>query len=62
MSLPIHKVDTFVKNKRWGAKALKYVKIHSDKLLITILIGNNLVNTYVAALATQISLDIAKNS
>lgn len=62
MTLPIHKVDTFVKNKRWGAKALKYVKIHSDKLLITILIGNNLVNTYAAALATQISITIARNS
>lgn len=62
MSLPIHKVDTFIKNGRWWAKSLKYLKVHSDKLLITILIGNNLVNTYVAALATQISIDIARNS
>jgi putative hemolysin len=62
MSLPVHKVDTFIKNGRWWAKSLKYVKVHSDKLLITILIGNNLVNTYVAALATQISIDIARNS
>ncbi len=62
MSLPIHKVDTFIKNGRWWAKSLKYVKVHSDKLLITILIGNNLVNTYAAALATQISITIARNS
>lgn len=62
MSLPTHKVDSFVKKKKWGATTLKYVKWNNDKLLITILIGSNLINTYVAALATQISLDIARNS
>ena len=62
MSLPKHKVETFVKQGLPGAKDLKYIKEHSDRLLITILIGNNLVNTYTAAYATTIAMNIAKNS
>jgi len=62
MSLPKHKVETFVKQGIKWAKDLKYIKEHSDRLLITILIGNNLVNTYTAAFATTIAMNIAKNS
>ena len=62
MSLPKHKVETFVKQWLPGARDLKYIKEHSDRLLITILIGNNLVNTYTAAYATTIAMNIAKNS
>ena len=61
MSLPKHKVETFLKQWIPWAKDLKYIKEHSDRLLITILIGNNLVNTYTAAFATTIAMWIAKN-
>jgi Mg2+/Co2+ transporter CorB len=36
--------------------SLKKIKENNDRLLITILIGNNLVNTYTAALATTIAI------
>lgn len=62
MSLPSHKIDSLVKQRRFWAKALHHIKQNTDKLLITILVGNNLVNVYTAALATQISIGIAKNS
>jgi len=62
MSLPSHKVDALLKEWKFGAKELKYIKDRSDKLLITILIWNNLVNTFTAALATVISTDLAKSS
>lgn len=62
MSLPSHKIESLVKQKLFWAKALSQIKSNTDKLLITILVGNNLVNVYTAALATQISLTIAKNS
>ena len=62
MSLPKHKVESFLKQWISWAKALKYIKERSDKLLITILIWNNLVNTFTAAFATTIAMWIAKNS
>ncbi len=62
MSLARHKIDSFVKQKLPWAKDLQYIKNYPDRLLITILIWNNLVNTYTAALATTIAMWIAKNS
>ncbi|MDD3794304.1 MAG: hemolysin family protein [Candidatus Gracilibacteria bacterium] len=62
MSLATHKIDSLIKEGRFGAKSLKKVRGDSDKLLITILIGNNLVNTITASLATTIAISIAKNS
>jgi len=62
MSLAKHKVDSLVKEWKSWAKQLKYIKDRSDKLLITILIWNNLVNTFTAAFATVIATDLAKNS
>ncbi len=62
MSLPSHTVDSLVKQKIFWSKSLSYIKSQPDKLLITILVGNNLVNVYTAALATQISLWIAVSS
>ena len=59
-SIPQHKVDTFSKqHKRW-AKYLKYCKKESDKVLMAILIWNNIVNIASASLATAISLSIAQ--
>ena len=59
-SIPQHKVDTFSKqHKRW-AKYLKYCKKENDKVLMAILIWNNIVNVASASLATAISLWIAQ--
>ena len=62
MSLPAHKIESLVKQKIFGAQALSDIKKNTDRLLITILVGNNLVNVYTAALATQISITFAKSS
>jgi len=62
MSLPKHKIDSLFKQKLFGSKSLHEIKKNTDRLLITILVGNNLVNVYTAALATQISIQISKNS
>ncbi|MDR0369849.1 MAG: DUF21 domain-containing protein [Candidatus Peribacteria bacterium] len=59
-SIAQHKVDTLLKQKKAGAKALKLVKAEPDKLLMSILIGNNIVNIVAATLATTISIGIAK--
>lgn len=60
MSLPKHKIESLLKSKRPGAKSLCDVKEDTDNLLIMILIGNNLVNTYTAALATQIAMSLSE--
>lgn len=62
MSLSIHKIDSYVKEWRIWAKSLKNIRKDSDKLLITILIWNNLVNTFTASLATTIAISIARTS
>lgn len=62
MSLAEHKVEALIKEGKFGSKALKQIKQNSDKLLITILIWNNLVNVYTAALATSIAISLADAS
>lgn len=62
MSIPSHKVESLVRSGRWGAKQLQYIKRSTDRLLVTILIWNNLINTLIASIATTIAIDIAKNS
>lgn len=61
MSLPKHKVDSLVKNRRAWARSLKTIKENTDRLLILILIWNNFVNVYTAALATQIALNLSSS-
>lgn len=62
MSLPEHKIDSLLKNRRFWSKSLKKIKENNDRLLITILIWNNLVNTFTASFATSIAIWIARNS
>lgn len=62
MSLPEHKIDSLLKQNKFWAKALRYLKDRNDKVLITILIWNNLVNVYIAALATQFAITVSKAS
>lgn len=62
MSLPEHKIDWLLKQNKFWAKSLKKIKQNNDRLLITILIWNNLVNVYTAALATTIAIWLAETS
>lgn len=58
MSLAEHKVEWLIKQNKYWSKSLKKIKENNDRLLITILIWNNLVNVYTAALATTIAIDL----
>lgn len=62
MSVPRHLIESLVKQGNKSAQQLMWLKDRTDKLLITILIGNNLVNTLIAALATKIAIDIWRTS
>lgn len=59
-SVPIHKVNALVKEKKSWAKALAKLKRIPERMIIAILIWNNIVNTATASLATVISLSIAQ--
>ena len=54
MSVSNIRVKTLLKQKRRGSKALYRVKQDPHKLIITILIGNNIVNIAAASLATLV--------
>ena len=58
-SVPIHKVNALLKEKKPWSKALAKLKHMPDRMIIAILIGNNIVNTATASLATVISLSVA---
>lgn len=58
MSIPQHKIDSIIKQNKFWAQSFKKIKQNNDRLLITILIWNNLVNVYTAALATTIAISI----
>jgi len=58
MSMPQHKINSIIKQKKIWSKSLKQIKSNNDRLLITILIWNNLVNVYTAALATTIAISM----
>ena len=62
MSLPEHKIDSLVKQGKLWSKSLKIIKSNNDRLLITILIWNNLANVYTAALATSLAISLAESS
>jgi len=62
MSLADHKLESLLKQNKFWSKSLKKIKQNNDRLLITILIWNNLVNTFTAALATTLAIWIAQNS
>lgn len=61
MSISKYSIESFLREKRVGAGALKYIKEKNDQLLITILIGNNLVNVGASALATVSAIKIAES-
>lgn len=59
MNIPFHKINTRIKKGNKTALMLKKLKENSDRLLVTILIWNNIVNITAASLATKISIDLA---
>lgn len=61
MSIPEHKIQAFVKQKKFWARELKKIRANKDKLLITLLIWNNLVNVFTASLATSIAINISSS-
>ena len=57
-SLSKARVHTMVRRKVNGAELVQKLKSNSQRLLVTILIGNNLVNIFAASVATQVALDV----
>ncbi len=55
------KVRTLIEKKAKGSNAIKKLTDNYDHLLITILIGNNIVNVGAAAIATSIAISIYGN-
>lgn len=62
MSLNIIKVKALLRQKKKGAEALHRIKQRPHKLIITVLIGNNLVNISAATLATVLFTDLFGSS
>ena len=58
-AIPLHRASAFLRDKLAGSTALYKLKLNPERMLIAILIGNNMVNIFAASLATMISLDIA---
>lgn len=51
-SIPRHRIDALVEEGRSGADAVAALKSDPHRLLITILVGNNLVNIAMSSIAT----------
>jgi putative hemolysin len=56
-TLSIVRVETLANNGRIGARSLRRLKSNTNRMLITILIGNNLVNIGASAMATVIATE-----
>ncbi len=51
-SLQSHRIEALVEDGRYGAETLKSLKSDPHRLLVTILVGNNLVNIAMSSIAT----------
>lgn len=60
MTISQHKIESFIKQQKSWAQALKKIKSKNDKLLITILIWNNLVNVWASSLATLMVISVSE--
>lgn len=58
-SLSESRIAALVKQKRSGAVTVARLKKNSQRLLITVLVGNNLVNIFAAAYATVVATNLA---
>ena len=57
-SISMARVQALVNEKRTGAQALRRLKDNTNRMLISILIGNNLVNIAASAMATVIATKV----
>lgn len=55
-------IASLVREKRFGSASLEIIRENTDKLLITILIGNNIVNTAAASYAAIITSQVTRSS
>ena len=62
MSLNMIKVNSLLKQKKKGSETLHRIKQNPHRLIITILIGNNLVNIGAASLATVVFTEMFGSS
>jgi putative hemolysin len=62
MSLPEHKIKNLVRKRVKFAKTLEKLTSNPRRLIITILIGNNIVNIAASALATVVAIDLFGSS
>jgi CBS domain containing-hemolysin-like protein len=53
-SLPAHQVDAMIAEGKRGARAIKSLKEDPHRLLVTILVGNNMVNITMSSISTTI--------
>ncbi|WP_282350810.1 hemolysin family protein [Haloferax volcanii] len=53
-SLPAHQVDAMVDQGKRGARAVKSLKEDPHRLLVTILVGNNMVNITMSSISTTL--------
>ncbi|WP_440991761.1 hemolysin family protein [Haloarchaeobius baliensis] len=53
-SLPAHQIDAMVEEGKRGAKAVKSLKEDPHRLLVTILVGNNMVNITMSSVSTTL--------
>ncbi|QLG26969.1 HlyC/CorC family transporter [Halorarum halophilum] len=53
-SLPAHQVDAMVEEGKRGARVVKSLKEDPHRLLVTILVGNNMVNITMSSISTTI--------
>ncbi|WP_227134001.1 hemolysin family protein [Halorubellus salinus] len=51
-SLAAHRIDALVEDGRYGAETVKELKDDPHRLLVTILVGNNIVNIAMSSIAT----------
>lgn len=58
VSLSDIRIQHLIEQKKKGMHLVKSLKDNNEKLIITILIGNNLVNIAASAIATSIAIDI----
>ncbi|MBU0980422.1 MAG: hemolysin family protein [Nanoarchaeota archaeon] len=56
ISLSSHKIRALLKQKKFGALSLYRIRKHPRRLVITILIGNNVVNVWASALASLMAI------
>ncbi|NHN60998.1 MULTISPECIES: hemolysin family protein [Halorussus] len=53
-SLPAHQIDAMVEEGKRGARAVKSLKEDPHRLLVTILVGNNMVNITMSSISTTL--------